>query len=76
MDTITARIAEKAAENFLQQHYSILEIKEVALKNGVWEVTVLTSAFGERVKKVRIDSKTGRIVNWDSALGIKRTGLE
>lgn len=76
MDTITAKIAEKAAENFLQQHHSILEIKEVALKNGMWEVTVLTSAFGERVKKVMIDAKTGRIVNWDSALGIKRTGLE
>lgn len=76
MDTITAKLAEKAAENFLQQHYSILEIKEVALKNGMWEVTVLTSAFGEQVKKVRIDAKTGRITNWDSELGIKRTGLE
>lgn len=76
MSEITAKIAEKAAENFLQQHYSILEIKEVALKNGVWEVTVLTSAFGERVKRVMIDAKTGRITNWDSALGIKRTGLE
>ena len=76
MDVITAKMAEKAAENFVQQHYSIREIKEVAFKNGVWEVTVLTTSLTDRVKRVMIDAKTGRITNWDSALGVKRTGLE
>lgn len=37
MDTISAKIAEKAAENFLQQHYSILEIKEVDFKMHILE---------------------------------------
>jgi len=52
------------ASRFLEQHYSILDIKDAAIKDHIWIVTVVVSSFGESVKKIRIDAATGEIIDW------------
>ena len=54
--------AEEIARNFLQQHYSVHGIKTI-LENGVWLVEAETSGHDESLKKLRIDSKTGKIIS-------------
>jgi len=61
---INSNKAKGIAEIFIEQHYSILEIKEPALEDGVWVVQALVSAFGEQPRTIRIDAKTGRIISW------------
>jgi hypothetical protein len=62
LDDIDAKRAEEIARNFLQQHHSVFIIKST-FENGIWLVEAKTSAFGESIKKLRIDAKTGRIVD-------------
>jgi len=61
-DKMDAKRAEEIARNFLQQHYSVFDIK-TTFENGVWLMEAQTSAFGEILKKLRIDSKTGKIIS-------------
>jgi hypothetical protein len=62
---IDGKTAVSIAENFLGQHYSILAIKDEVLEGQVWQVTVWVSAFGEHIKRLKIDAKSGRIVSVD-----------
>jgi|GEM_PF-1763591 len=61
-DKMDAKRAEEIARNFLQQHHSVLDIKST-FEYGVWLVEAHTSAFGESVKRLRIDSNTGKIIS-------------
>ena len=56
-----AKRAEQIARNFLQQYHSIFYIK-TNFENGIWLIEAKVSAFGERIKKLRIDDKTGVII--------------
>jgi uncharacterized membrane protein YkoI len=56
--------AKEIATRFLEQHYSVLEIKQAVLQDDSWTVTVSLSSFNDQVRKVRIDAKTGRIIDW------------
>ena len=56
--------AKEIAIRFLEQHYSILEIKQTVLQDNIWTVTVLLSTSNDQMRKVRIDAKTGRIIDW------------
>lgn len=56
--------AKKIAVRFLEQHYSVLDVKEAVFEDGIWTVTVLISPFGNQSRKVRIDAKSGKIIGW------------
>ena len=62
-DDLDTKSAEDIARNFLRQHHSIFDIR-ITLENGVWLVEAKTSAFSESIKKLRIDTKTGKIIDW------------
>ena len=62
--TIDSDTAKEIAIRFLEQHYSILEIKQAALQDETWTVTVLLSSSNDQMRKVRIDAKTGKIIDW------------
>jgi uncharacterized membrane protein YkoI len=61
---IDEKKAKEIASTFLQQHYSVLIPDRALLKDEIWIVTALISSFGEQSRKVRIDAKTGRIIDW------------
>ena len=55
---------EEIARNFLQQQHGVYNIKVTGLENGIWVVEAETSSSsGERVRKLRIDGKTGKIIS-------------
>lgn len=56
--------AKEIARRFLEQHFSIHGIKQPVLKDGIWTVTASISSFGDQARKVRIDAKSGRIIDW------------
>ncbi len=56
--------AKDMATRFLEQHYSVLEIKHTFLQDDIWIITVLLSSFNDQIRKVRINAKTGRIIDW------------
>ena len=56
-----AKRAEQIAMNFFQQHYSIFDMK-TSFENGTWLVEAKTSVFSKSIKKLRIDTKTGKII--------------
>ena len=62
-DELDTKSAEEIARNFLRQHHSIFDIK-TTLENGIWLVEAKTSAFSEGIKRLRIDAKTGKIIDW------------
>jgi uncharacterized membrane protein YkoI len=56
--------AKEIATRFLEQHYSILEVKQAVLEDEIWTVTVTLSSSDDKIRKVRIDAKTGKIIDW------------
>jgi len=55
---------EEITRNFLQQQHGVYNIKVTGLENGIWVVEADTSSSsGERVRKLRIDGKTGKIIS-------------
>jgi len=56
--------ATEIATRFLEQHYSVLEIKQTVLQDDIWTITISLSSFNDQVRKIRIDAKTGRIIDW------------
>ena len=62
--SIDSNNAKGIATRFLEQHYSVLEIKQAVLEDDIWMVAVLLSSFDNQSRKVRIDAKTGRIIDW------------
>jgi len=55
---------EDITRNFLQQQHGVYNIKVTGLENGIWVVEAETSSSsGERVRKLRIDGKTGKIIS-------------
>ena len=61
---IDSHKAKELAIRFLEQHHSILEIKQATLQDEIWTVTVLLSSSNDQIRKIRIDSKTGTIIDW------------
>ncbi len=65
LDHIDASKATEIAMGFLMQHHTIFDVRKPVLDdNGVWTVEVTASSLGNsnHIIKVKIDSKTGRIV--------------
>lgn len=62
--TIDEEYAKEIAKRFLEQHHSVHYIKEAVLEDDIWTVTLLISSFGDQVRKVRIDAKSGMIMGW------------
>ena len=56
--------AKEIARRFFEQHYSVLETEQAILQNDAWIVNVLLSSSNDEGRKVRIDAKTGRIIDW------------
>ena len=55
---------EDIARNFLQQHHEVYNIKVGGFKNGIWSAEAkVSSSAGDRVRKVRVDDKTGEIIS-------------
>jgi hypothetical protein len=52
------------ARRFLEQHYSISAIENIALEDNVWKVTLLVSCYGTQIREVEINAKTGNIIEW------------
>jgi len=58
---------EKVGEitiKFLQQQHEVYEIKVVGFENGIWLVEgEISSSSGKRIRKLKIDDKTGMIID-------------
>ncbi len=54
--------AKEIARRFFEQHYSV-SVENVILEDGIWQVEVVLTAFGQQNRKVGIDAETGKIVN-------------
>jgi uncharacterized membrane protein YkoI len=61
-DKIDGKRAEDIAREFLRQHHSVSDLVCI-LEDGVWLVQAKTRSFGDSVKQVRIDAKTGTIIS-------------
>ena len=61
---IDSNKAKEIATRFLEQHYSVLEIKQIILQDDIWTITVLLSSFDNQIRKIRINAKTGKIIDW------------
>ncbi|MDE1829590.1 MAG: PepSY domain-containing protein [Thaumarchaeota archaeon] len=55
--------ASRIAEDFVQQHHSIIKREKPVLKDGVWQVTVFVSS-PSKTFQVRINAKTGHIIGF------------
>jgi hypothetical protein len=62
--TIDSNSAKEIATRFLEQHHAIIQIEDAVLQDGIWTVIVLLSSHKDPVRKVRIDAKTGTIIDW------------
>jgi len=57
-------MAKEIARRYLEQQHSVHNVQVVSRENGIWLVKAKThSASGESVKKVGIDTKSGRIIS-------------
>ena len=61
---IDSNKAKEIAIRFLEQHYSVIETKQADLQDDIWTVIVLISASNDQIRKIRINAKTGRIIEW------------
>ena len=57
-----ANLAEEVARRFLEQYHSTLIIKEVVLQDDTWLVTMNTGFETQKLKKVKVDGKSGKIL--------------
>ncbi len=56
--------ATEIARTYLEQQHSVHNVEVISLEKGIWVVKAEThSASGESVKKVGIDTKSGRIIS-------------
>lgn len=55
--------ASKIAEEFVQQHHSVIKMEKPVLKGGVWEVVVLVSS-PNKTFQIRINATTGHIIGF------------
>jgi uncharacterized membrane protein YkoI len=54
--------AKEIARRFFEQHYSV-SVEGIILDDGIWQVEIILTAFGQQNRKVEIDAETGKIVN-------------
>jgi len=56
--------AEQIARSFFEQLHDVHNTKAVRFENGIWLVEgAVSSGLGESIKKLKIDAKTGKIVD-------------
>ena len=56
--------AEQIARSFFEQQHDVHRTKAVSFENGTWLVEgEVSSGYGENIKRLRIDSKTGKIIS-------------
>lgn len=55
--------AKELARKFLEQYHSIIVLNAI-LEDGVWDVAAKIGLMPKDVKKVKIDSETGRILGY------------
>ncbi len=58
---IDEKTAIKIARRFLEQHHSVI-ISHTSFQGDCWVVTSSVGFLPEQVKKVRIDIKSGKII--------------
>ena len=56
--------AKEIMTRFLEQHHTIVEIEDAVLNDDIWTVIALLSSPNDKTRKVRVDAKTGRIIDW------------
>lgn len=56
--------AKEIAVRFLEQHYSVINVTKATFENGMWTVTVLISSLGTKLRKVLVDAKNSRVIDW------------
>ena len=61
---IDARCAKSIARKFLEQYHSPLISKDAVLEGMIWTVTMDVGQVNERIIRVRVDSKTGKILGY------------
>lgn len=52
------------ARKFFEQYHTGVEIKDMELKDEVWLITVGVGFLFEQIRKIEIDSHTGRIIQY------------
>lgn len=62
--SIDSNKAKEIATRFLEQHYSVIDTKRTDLQDNIWTVTVLLASSNDQIRKVRINAKTGTIIDW------------
>lgn len=56
--------AKEIAVRFLEQHYSVINVTKAAFEDGMWTVTVLISSLGTKLRKVLVDAKNSKVIDW------------
>ena len=55
---------EKIAVRFFEQHHDVHNVKVIGFENGIWLVEgEISSSSGKRIRKLKIDDKTGMIID-------------
>ncbi len=57
------QIAIKIAARFLEQHHSVTAY-HASFQGDYWLVTARVGLFPEQIRKVRIDAKNGKIIDY------------
>jgi len=60
---IDALKASQIARRFLQQSYSTVTISDTLLEGNMWMITTNVGLAKDEIVQVKIDSKTGRIMD-------------
>src|SRR5690242_5621923 len=61
---IDSNKAEIIATRFLEQYFSVLKVEQTVLEDDIWTVIVLLLSSDNQMRKIRIDAKTGKIIDW------------
>ena len=64
---INSTKAREIVKDFLSQAHSVHKVEEPILEDDAWRVDADVTSFGvNHIKKVKVDSETGRIMSYES----------
>jgi uncharacterized membrane protein YkoI len=63
---IDGKKAKEIARGLLEKNHTVNAVNAV-LKKGVWHVKAVVDLSNDQIKKLSIDSKTGRVLRFNSS---------
>jgi len=62
--SIDSDMAKEIAKRFFQQCNSVIGFKQAVLQDDIWTVAVFLFSSNDQMRQIRIDAKTGKIIDW------------